>query len=64
MPRDSVEGSRGAVIERLRDMGRQMSTIDQMAANIERDFHSTRLVNKCISISNAEFETCSKFEKK
>lgn len=45
MPRDSVEGSRGAVIERLRDMGRQMSTIDQMAANIERDFHSTRLVN-------------------
>lgn len=45
MPRDSVEGSRGAVIERLRDMGRQMSTIDQMAANIEHDFHSTRLVH-------------------
>lgn len=50
MPRDSVEGSRGAVIERLRDMGRQMSTIDQMAANIERDFHSTRLVNSVASL--------------
>ena len=44
MPRDSAEGSRGAVIERLKDMGRQMSAIDNMAANIERDFHSTRLV--------------------
>lgn len=44
MPRDSVEGSRGAVIERLRDMGRQMSAIDNMAYNIERDFHNTRLV--------------------
>ncbi|XP_062574969.1 ciliogenesis and planar polarity effector 1-like isoform X1 [Saccostrea cucullata] len=55
MPRDSVEGSRGAVIERLRDMGRHMSAIDQMAANIEKDFHSTRLMlNTLDTLTNVE----------
>lgn len=63
MPRDSVEGSRGAVIERLRDMGRQMSTIDQMAANIERDFHSTRLMLNTLDTLGSVDETRPQQEK-
>lgn len=48
MFRDSVEGFRGVVIERFRDMGRQMFIIDQMVVNIERDFYSIRLVNSVV----------------
>lgn len=48
MFRDSVEGFRGVVIERFRDMGRQMFIIDQMVVNIECDFYSIRLVNSVV----------------
>ena len=44
LPRESVQGSRGAILERLRDMGRQMEAIDQMSNNVERGFMNTRLV--------------------
>jgi hypothetical protein len=45
MPRDSMPDSKYAIMQRLRDMNSQLSAIDHMSNNIEREFKNTRLVN-------------------
>ncbi|XP_060600361.1 uncharacterized protein LOC132753839, partial [Ruditapes philippinarum] len=43
MPRDSMPDSKYAIMQRLRDMNSQLSAIDHMSNNIEREFKNTRL---------------------
>ncbi|XP_053394280.1 ciliogenesis and planar polarity effector 1-like isoform X3 [Mercenaria mercenaria] len=43
IPRDSMPDSKYAIMQRLRDMNSQLSAIDHMSNNIEREFKSTRL---------------------
>lgn len=44
MPRESLQGTRASIIQRLRDMNSQIQAIDHMSDNIERGFHGTRMV--------------------
>ncbi|XP_063430132.1 uncharacterized protein LOC134712479 isoform X1 [Mytilus trossulus] len=44
MPRESLQGTRASIIQRLRDMNSQIQAIDHMSDNIERGFHGTRML--------------------